>query len=340
VTADYLSNNRASRKSFSASSPRDDHAEDHTIAAPIAPDDLAAGVSPIALRDYQRLAVDYIHVGLGEDPIYVALPTGTGKAVAAAAVASNVLSRGRVLVIAHRKELIGQLAGHMRQWCGSGQVGVVMAERDECGKPVIVGSIQTLSEKSRLDRVLEASEEPFALVIIDKSYGALVDRLSPGVPVLGFSATPRTRATSKFYPLFKACVFERTIGQMSEAGWLAPLRQQRVVIPLDLTGAPTGQNAESGELRVGMALCSRAGAGSFRCAGSRYNRAYRRTHNARLLCRCCARDRIGGSLRRGGGACRSDLGCHAGARPCGDACGVASRRNQSRHQFFSPYRGI
>jgi superfamily II DNA or RNA helicase len=205
----------------------------------------------VSLRDYQEQALYYIGVALDNEELltFVALPTGTGKAVVAAALASRLLGRGRVLIIAHRIELIDQLAAHARAWCGERRVGVVRGEEDTPGADVIVASIQTLLAK-RLDRVLQSNDRPFALAIIDEahhatidnSYGQLIGQL-PTVPVVGFTATPRTRATAKFKPLFDICVFERSIDAMQRAGWLAPLRQVRVELPIEFHEAPVWRDA-------------------------------------------------------------------------------------------------
>jgi superfamily II DNA or RNA helicase len=206
---------------------------------------------PPPLRDYQRTAVEciseYLDTG-AEEPFFISLPTGTGKSVVIASLAPQLIRRGRILVIAHMQELVGQLADHFARWCGPRRVGVVMGAEDDPAADVVVGSVQTLSRPGRLDRVRAASEKPFLLIFIDEchhatahnSYGSLVAQF-PGVPILGCSATPRAGG------LFKMCVFERPVAQMIAEKWLAPLRQQRVVLPVDFSSLPSVLNSKTGE---------------------------------------------------------------------------------------------
>ncbi len=68
------------------------------------------------LRDYQELAVTLVGeaVRVGRRRLYVELPTGTGKSRILAEVGRATLADGaRVLVVAHRRELVRQLAATM-----------------------------------------------------------------------------------------------------------------------------------------------------------------------------------------------------------------------------------
>src|SRR5262249_56935681 len=70
------------------------------------------GAKQAALRGYQADVVDRVEVLLGtaSRPLIVA-PTGSGKTVIAAEIINRVVGRGgRVLVIAHRREIIRQTA--------------------------------------------------------------------------------------------------------------------------------------------------------------------------------------------------------------------------------------
>jgi len=215
---------------------------------------------PVALRDYQVAALEHVHraISTGKRRIAFSLPTGTGKGVLIGAVARDVLPRGRVIVVAHLRELIGQLANHCEAWCG--QVGVVMAEQDTEDRAVTVASIQTLRE-TRLNRVLSASPDPIAALIIDeyhhatsRSYQRLIEtvtRHSPGVVLIGCSATPFRADNEQLSEVFPHTVFERSIPDMQRAGWLAPMDYQRVVVPMRLADLVLGRSGDGRDYQSG-----------------------------------------------------------------------------------------
>jgi hypothetical protein len=188
------------------------------------------------------------------------LPTGTGKGVLIGKLAHDLSAHGRVLVIAHRKELIEQLAEHCGAWCGAASVGVVMGECDERDKPVIVATIQTLRAK-RLTTLLDATATPVATLIIDEYHHATADsyvRLmnvvtlhSPECVVIGCSATPYRADKSRLDDLFPPPIFERSIREMQDAGWLAPLVYERVLVPMELADMLLGKSSEGRDYEAG-----------------------------------------------------------------------------------------
>jgi superfamily II DNA or RNA helicase len=188
------------------------------------------------LRDYQRDAVRVIagRLAAGCRRGYFTLPTGTGKT----RVLAELVARepGRVLVIAHRLELVDQLRAAMTAAVGAAAVGVVGAGEDEPGRRVTVATVQALRGGRGLARALEGG--PVALALIDEchhvtagnSYGRLVERLAaayPGVVVLGCTATPWRADADRMQAVLPTCLFARTVMDMQAAGWLAPLRWER-----------------------------------------------------------------------------------------------------------------
>ena len=61
---------------------------------------------------------------------------------------------GRSLILAHRDELIQQAMEKLRLVDPSLSLGVVQAARDEHAAPTVVASVQTLSRRSRLARLV------------------------------------------------------------------------------------------------------------------------------------------------------------------------------------------
>src|SRR6056297_4142432 len=94
-------------------------------------DGRASGGSTLKLRDYQQAAVDavYNHLRNRDDNPVAVLPTGAGKSLVLAKIASDAVSRwgGRVLVLAHVKELLEQNADKVRRLCPNIEGGLYSA---------------------------------------------------------------------------------------------------------------------------------------------------------------------------------------------------------------------
>ncbi len=116
----------------------------------------------------------------------LALPTGTGKTIVFALLVQQ--RGGRTLVLAHRDELIQQAVDKLRLVDPSMEIGVVKAERDEHEAPTVVASVQTLSRKPRLARLLPDFQTIF------RRLSWMKPTMPPPRPTNGFwpTATPGT----------------------------------------------------------------------------------------------------------------------------------------------------
>lgn len=123
------------------------------------------------LRDYQRQAVEHVEAATAEGArrVYVELPTGTGKTVVLGEFARHVLDAGgRVLAVAHLRELVHQLADSLERSTGY-PAGVVMGNEDDSRASLVVGSVQTLTP-ARLAHVTAA--RPPVLLLVDEAHHA------------------------------------------------------------------------------------------------------------------------------------------------------------------------
>lgn len=180
-----------------------------------------------ALRPYQQQAIDDIRATVrgGARRIVCVAPTGSGKTVQfASIVASRVARGGRVLVVAHRRELVRQAASHLaknglddvRIFLGGTSLGNPQA-------PVSVAAVQTLAADRWADRC-----PPADLVIWDEAhhttcatFQTVLSRYQQAIH-LGFTATPERHDGAPLGDVFEAIVTVSSIRELTELGYLVP----------------------------------------------------------------------------------------------------------------------
>lgn len=175
------------------------------------------------LRDYQQALKDEIYRlwASGVRRIKVQLPTGGGKTKVFGHITHKQLDTGwRVLVIAHREELIFQAKNEIEK--ASGHLAGII----KCGHPpsplfaLQVASIQTLTKYKEMP--------PFDLIIIDESHHACsrsytrVMEQYPNAKILGFTATPCRNDGQGFKYLFEKLICGPTTRELIERGHLCP----------------------------------------------------------------------------------------------------------------------
>lgn len=199
------------------------------------------------LRDYQEAAARKVLGAFGEHvngrpkrPVVV-LPTGGGKTVTFTVVADRYVDRleaasaraRRVLVLAHREELITQAARTMRKVFGVNGVGIVMAEQNQPDRPVVCATIQTLGSERRLRSIKD-----IGLVIVDECHHAvsaswtkvIEHYAARGARVLGVTATPNRADRRGLIDVFDEIVHEVEMVQLMREGHLIPPRGVRLEI--------------------------------------------------------------------------------------------------------------
>jgi ATP-dependent helicase IRC3 len=203
------------------------------------------------LRPYQRDAIDAVLAARrsGVRRMVVCLPTGAGKTVIFSHLAS--LARRQVLVLAHREELLSQAREKLeRAMNGAAVVAVEQgAQQASADAKVLVCSIRSLHEK-RLVRVLDGRD--FGLVIYDECHHAAAEdnlRVLRQLgafdddwkgTLLGFTATTARGDGKGLDAIFERIVYSRTLPEMIEDGYLAPLRGFRISTNADLTRLSAG----------------------------------------------------------------------------------------------------
>lgn len=194
------------------------------------------------LRPYQKEAVDNTinYFKKKRDPAVVVLPTGAGKSLVIAELAS--IAKGRVLVLAHVKELVEQ--NHLKYESYGLKAGIYSAglNKKESSQKVIFGSIQSVANAE------DSFFDDFTLLVIDEchrvgleaesQYSQVIKKLrekNRSICILGLTATPYRLGTGWIYNIshrgviqtkeprfFKQCVFELPLQYMIKNNYLTP----------------------------------------------------------------------------------------------------------------------
>ena len=199
------------------------------------------------LRPYQLDAVNAIlrarraHV----KRMVVCLPTGAGKTVIFSHLAS--IARRRVLVLAHREELLTQAQDKLQRTLGAHvRVEIEQAQKHaSASAKVVVASLRSLRPE-RLNRLM--SEEGFGLVIYDECHHAVAEDNQRVLRALGafdddfegtlvgFTATTRRGDGIGLEEVFEELVYSRGLQEMITDGYLVPLRGYRISTHTSLEG--------------------------------------------------------------------------------------------------------
>lgn len=169
------------------------------------------------------------------------LPTGCGKTIVFAKVAEECVCQGnRVLILAHRGELLDQAADKIRRSTGLG-CAVEKAESSCIGSwfRIVVGSVQTMMREKRLGQF---PDDYFDTIIIDEAHHCIsgsyqrVLRHFPEAKVLGVTATPDRGDMRDMGEYFESIAYEYTLPKAIKEGYLSPIRALTLPLKMDLTG--------------------------------------------------------------------------------------------------------
>ncbi len=169
------------------------------------------------------------------------LPTGTGKTIVFCSLAEDCVRNGeRVLILAHRGELLDQAADKLQQATGL-SCAVEKAESTclDSWYRVVVGSVQSLTRENRLRRF---ASDYFNTIIIDEAHHALAEsyqrilRHFDCANVLGVTATPDRGDMRNLGQYFESLAYEYSLPKAIKDGYLCKIKAQTVPLKLDLTG--------------------------------------------------------------------------------------------------------
>ena len=194
------------------------------------------------LRPYQQQARERIHAEWenGHTRTLLVLPTGTGKTIVFASVAADQVRAGdRVLILAHRGELLEQAADKLQH--STGLVSAVEKADATCLNTwfrVVVGSVQTLQRTARLERF---PHDYFGTIIIDEAHHAITDGYRrildhfDHARVLGVTATPDRGDMRNLGEVFDSLAFEYKLTDAIKEGYLCRIMAQTIPLKLDIS---------------------------------------------------------------------------------------------------------
>ncbi|HDM8240280.1 DEAD/DEAH box helicase [Vibrio campbellii] len=196
------------------------------------------------LRPYQADSVKAVihYFRKHTTPAVIMLPTGAGKSLVIAELAR--LAKGRVLVLAHVKELVEQNHAKYEGYGLKGSIFSAGLGRKETDQQVVFASVQSVV------RNLDSFKNQFSLLVIDEchrvpdektsSYQKVITHLrelNPGIKVLGLTATPyrlgmgwiyqyhtRGQVRTEESRFFRDCIFELPIRYLLDENFLTPAR--------------------------------------------------------------------------------------------------------------------
>ena len=206
------------------------------------------------LRPYQEEAKEAVEGQWesGTKKTLLVLPTGCGKTIVFAKITEDCVRNGdRVLILAHRGELLEQAADKIAKATGLG-CATEKAEETCLGSwfRITVGSVQSLMRESRLKQF---SRDYFDTIIIDEAHHCISDSYQrilkhfPEAKVLGVTATPDRGDMRNLGQVFESLAYEYTLPKAIKEGYLSPIKAVTIPLQVDLTSV----GIQSGDFKAG-----------------------------------------------------------------------------------------
>ena len=213
-------------------------------------------------RPYQKEAIQAVNNQWKiVDKTFLVLPTGTGKTIIFCKLAEQAVSEGkRVLILAHRGELLKQAADKMMIATGLGcaleKAKNSCLDIPQCFYPIVVGSVQTLMRESRLSKFMN---DYFDVIIVDETHHVLSDSYQiilkkfHKAKVAGVTATPDRGDKRELGEYFESLAYEYSIAQAIKEKYLCKIKAVTIPLKIDLSSVKT-QSGDFQSVSLGNAL--------------------------------------------------------------------------------------
>ena len=204
----------------------------------------------VTLRPYQEecLAALRRAYGEGRRRVLVSLPTGTGKTVVFARFPAYFQMKRRLLVLAHRRELLDQAREKFLAADPGLAVEIEQADRRAGAEAqVVLASVPTLG-RAGSRRLAALAPEDFYLIVVDEAHHAVAATYrrvfdhfglfeeSTDRMLIGFTATPYRGDRRGLGEVFEDIAYARALPEMIAEGFLARIRGWRVTTGVELDG--------------------------------------------------------------------------------------------------------
>lgn len=212
------------------------------------------------LRDYQeeaRIAIAN-EWEKGVKKTLLVLPTGCGKTIVFSKVVEDRVKLGeRVLILAHRSELLDQASDKLAK--ATGIFTATEKAEQSCLNSwfrVVVGSVQTLQRPKRL---AQFDKDYFDTIVVDEAHHCISDSYQrvlehfSNANVLGVTATPDRGDMRNLGSYFESLAYEYTLPKAIKNGYLSPIKALTIPLELDLS-AVSMQSGDFKASEVGTAL--------------------------------------------------------------------------------------
>lgn len=176
------------------------------------------------LRDYQERAIAHIRDSFrkGNKRVLLVMPCGSGKTVVFSYVSAGTAKNNkRVLIIAHRRELLKQISNTLKM-AGVKHAVLTAGYRGIPKTPVVVASVFTLAKR------LKHWPEPSLIVgdechhfTPDSTWGKVVKHF-PNAFLLGVTATPERLDGKGLGLMFDDMVIGPSVAELTAQGFLSP----------------------------------------------------------------------------------------------------------------------
>ncbi len=193
----------------------------------------------LKLRLYQAAAITalYEHLRTREDNPCIVIPTAGGKSLIMATICQDAVEKweGRVLVLAHVKELLTQIHDELKTLAPHLEVGMYSAglKRRDTKEPVLIAGIQSVYKRAQ-----ELGH--FDLIIIDeahliptegegryRSFLEAAKEVNPNLRIIGLTATPYRMKSGMICDennILNEICYEAKVRTLMDDGFLCKLR--------------------------------------------------------------------------------------------------------------------
>lgn len=206
------------------------------------------------LRPYQQEAKEAVFEQWenGTRRTLLVLPTGCGKTIVFAKITEDCVRHGdRVLILAHRGELLEQAADKIHKATGLG-CAVEKAEESCQGSwfRIVVGSVHTMMREKRLGKF---PADYFNAIIIDEAHHCISDSYQrvlqhfPEAHVLGVTATPDRGDMRNLGQYFETLAYEYTLPKAIKEGYLCPIKALTIPLKIDMSSV----SIQAGDFKAG-----------------------------------------------------------------------------------------